>query len=295
MIEPSAKGRRGLGRGLELLIGPVAPGDELVQLPIGSIRPSPRQPRKQFEPSAIAELAESIRVQGVVQPILVRPDPDGGHELIAGERRWRAARAAGLATIPALIREAEDRDAFLLALVENVAREDLSPVEEARGYAVLVDEFGLSLGDVAERVGRSKPAVSNRLRLLDLPDDVLDLLAEGILSEGHARAVLAVEGDDARRRLARRIVRLGMSVRAAEAAARRAGARTKPRRRPGPLDPVLAERARMALEQLTGSAVRVAPDRLEVPVADETELAEIVEALERACALLDSGAPAGSG
>ncbi len=264
----------------------MTPGEELVQLPVGSVRPNPRQPRKQFDPESIAELAESIRVQGVVQPVIVRPDGEGGYELIAGERRWRAARAAGLATIPALLREVEDRDAFLLALVENIAREDLSPIDEARGYAVLVDEFELSLGDVAERVGRSKPSVSNRLRLLDLPDDVLAMVDAGGLTEGHARAVLAVQGDAERRRLARRIVRHGMSVRAAELSARRAGARTKARRRGAALDPALAERARMALEQLTGAAARVGRDRLEIAITDETELGEIVEALERACAAM---------
>jgi ParB family chromosome partitioning protein len=290
MSEPAGKGRRGLGRGLELLIGPVAPGDELVQLPIGAIEPSTRQPRSQFEPESLRELAESIRVQGVVQPVLVRPAGEDVYELIAGERRWRAATIAGLATVPALVREADDRDALLLALVENVAREDLSPVEEARGYAVLVDEFELSLREVAERVGRSKPAVSNRLRLLELPEDVLVLVEEGRLTEGHARAVLAVQGHEERRRLARRILRQGMSVRAAELAARRAGAKTKPRRAAQPLDPVAVDRARMALETLTGTTVRVARNRLEVGFADETELAELAESLERACAALEGEA-----
>ena len=290
MIEPASKGRRGLGRGLELLIGPATAGDELVQLPIGAVRPNPRQPRARFEPEAIEELAESIRVQGIVQPVLVRPDGEGGYELIAGERRWRAARAAGLATIPGLLREADDRDALLLALVENVAREDLSPIEEARGYAVLLDEFELTLGEVADRVGRSKPSVSNRTRLLELPEDVLTLVEEGRLSEGHARAVLAVQGHEERRRFARRIVRHGMSVRAAELAARRAGATTRPRRRAVAPDPVLAERARMALEQLADRPVRVVADRLEVDFGDETGLAEVAESLERACAALDAEA-----
>ena len=290
MIEPSAKGRRGLGRGLELLIGPVAAGDELVHLPIGSIHAGSRQPRTQFDLEAIQELAESIRVQGIVQPVLVRPAGEGRYELIAGERRWRAARLAGLATLPALLRDVDDRDAMLLALVENVAREDLSPVEEARAYAVLVDEFDLSLGELAERIGRSKPAISNRMRLLELPEDVLALVDDGRLTEGHARAVLAVDGHEERRRLARRIVRQRMSVRAAEFAARRAGAKTKARRAAPTLDPVLAERARTALEHLTGGAARVSSDRLEVRFADETALAEIAEALERACASLDSGA-----
>ena len=130
----------------------------------------------------------------MIQPVVLRPRAAGGYELIAGERRWRAAREAGVATVPAVIREADDRDTLLLGLVENVARENLSPIEEARGYALLLDEFELSLGDVSERVGRSKPAISNKLRLLELSDDVLAMVERGELSEGHARAVLAVPG-----------------------------------------------------------------------------------------------------
>ena len=283
MIEPAVSRRRGLGRGLELLIGPPAAAGELVQLPVGSIRSHRRQPRKRFDAEAVSALAESIRVQGVVQPIIVRPDASGGYELVAGERRWRAARAAGLATIPALVREVEDRDALLLALVENVAREDLSPVEEARAYAALMDEFELALGDVAERVDRSKPSVSNRLRLLELPEDVLALVERGQLTEGHARAILAVPDHDQRRQLARRIVRHGLSVRAAERAARWAGAKTRPRRViPAPVDPSLADRARTTLARLTGATVKVASGRIEIAFADETELAEIVEALDAA-------------
>jgi ParB family chromosome partitioning protein len=181
-----------------------------------------------------------------------------------------------------VVREAEDRDSLLLALVENVARENLSAVEEARAYASLLDEFGLSLGEVAERVGRSKPSVSNRLRLLDLPEDVIALVERGQLTEGHARAVLAVPDHEERRRLARRIVRQGMSVRAAERAARWAGARARPRPAKTPVDPALAERTRDALARLTGAPVRVGPGRLEIPFADETELAELCEALEAA-------------
>jgi ParB family chromosome partitioning protein len=229
----------------------------------------------------ITELAESVRATGVIQPVLVKPLGPGEYELVAGERRWRAARQAGLATIPAVVRETDDRDSLLLALVENVAREDLSPVDEARAYSLLQDEFGLSLGEVAERVGRSKPAVSNSMRLLDLPDDVLGLVERGQLSEGHARAVLAVPDHEGRRALARKILRQGLSVRAAERAARWAGAKTKPRKS-GSVDPALATRARSVLERLTGAGVRVTGTRIEIAFADETELAEIVEALERA-------------
>src|SRR5881227_3978707 len=209
----ASEARRGLGRGLDVLIGGLgAPAQELVKLPLDEIHPNPRQPRRRFAPEAKDGLAGSIKAQGLLQPVVVRPRPEGGYELIAGERRWRAARQAGVETVPALVREADDRDSLLLALVENVAREQLSAVEEARAYAVLLDEFGLSLGDVAERVGRSKPGVSNRLRLLELPDEVLWMLARGELTEGHARAVLAVPNDAGRRALARRIVKEGLSV-----------------------------------------------------------------------------------
>jgi ParB family chromosome partitioning protein len=268
-----------LGRGLEVLLGGAVSTADLAQIPVGSIRPNTRQPRKRVDAEGVAGLAESVRAQGVIQPIMVRPDGDGGYELIAGERRWRAAKAAGLPTVPALVRETDDRDSLLLALVENVAREDLSPVEEARAYAVLQDEFGLTLGDIAERVGRSKPSVSNRLRLLDLPDDVLALVERGALTEGHARAVLAVPDHDGRRRLARRIVQQGLSVRAAERAARWAGARTKPRKR-APVDPALAARARQALERLTGAAIRVTEKRIEIAFGSEEELEGIIEGLE---------------
>jgi ParB family transcriptional regulator, chromosome partitioning protein len=273
--------RRGLGRGLEVLIGG-APESELAQLPLDAVHPSPRQPRRRHDSEAALGLADSVRSQGVIQPVVVRPRPEGGGwELIAGERRWRAARAAGLATVPALVRDADDRDSLLLALVENVAREQLSPTEEARAYAVLIDEFALSLGEVSERVGRSKPSVSNRMRLLELPDDVLSMVERGELSEGHARAVLAVPDQDGRRRLAREIVKTGMSVRAAEQKARWAGAKQKPRRAGAPVNPALAARVRAAAERLTGLPVRLTRGRLEVLFADEYELVALAEALER--------------
>jgi len=278
--EPAPGARRGLGRGLEVLLGGATSVD-LAELPVDAIQPNPRQPRRRFDHEATAGLAESIRAQGIVQPVLVRPRADGGWELIAGERRWRAAREAGVKTVPAVVRTADDRESLLLALVENVAREDLSPVEEARACALLIDEFGLSLGDVAERVGRSKPAVSNRMRLLDLSDDVLAMVERGELSEGHARAVLAVPDQDGRRRLAREIVKTGMSVRAAEQRARWAGARQKPRVKGAPIDPTLAGRVRSAAERLTRLPVRVTRGRLEIQFADEYELAELAEALER--------------
>ncbi len=276
----SSSARRGLGRGLEMLVGGAGDGPELVQVRVDDIRPNARQPRRRFEPEATTGLAESIRHQGLLQPVVVRPRPAGGYELIAGERRWRAAKEAGVDVVPALVREADDRDSLLLALVENVAREQLSAVEEARAYAVLMDEFDLGLGEVAERVGRSKPAVSNKLRLLELPDEVLWMLVRGELTEGHARAVLAVPDHAGRRKLAKRIIRDGLSVRQAERAAQQAGARTKPRKATK-VDPALAQRVRTAAERVTGMSARVAPGRLEIHFANETELEELAEALER--------------
>jgi ParB family transcriptional regulator, chromosome partitioning protein len=271
--------RRGLGRGLEVLVGgSEAEGAELLRLPLDAIHPNPKQPRRRFEPEATTGLASSLKHQGVLQPVVVRPRAAGGYELVAGERRWRAAREAGLDTLPALVRDTDDRETLLLSLVENVAREDLSPVEEARAYAALVDEFELSLGELAEHVGRSKAGVSNRLRLLELPEEVLWMLARGELTEGHARAVLAVPDDDGRLRLARRAARDGLTVRATERAAQESGARRRPRS--SPVDPVLAERARHAAERLTGLPARVSAGKLELHFGDETRLAELVETLE---------------
>jgi ParB family chromosome partitioning protein len=261
-----------------VLIGAAEPS--LAQLPVDQIHPNAKQPRKRFDAESVSGLAESLRVQGLIQPIVVRPRLDGGYELIAGERRWRAAREAGLATVPAVVREADDRDTLLLGLVENVAREDLSPIEEGRAYAVLLDEFGLSLGEVAERVGKSKPTVSNRVRLLELPADVLELVARNELSEGHARAILSVPDHDVRRRLARRIVRDGMSVRAAERAAKTAGARTR-ERRVSAVDPALAGRVREAFQRLTGFEAKVGAAGLQVAVDGDVGLEELAEALER--------------
>jgi ParB family chromosome partitioning protein len=263
-----------------VLIGGQAPS-ELAEVPVELIHPNPRQPRRRFDHEATTGLADSIKAQGVIQPVVVRSRRDGGYELIAGERRWRAAREAGLQTIPAVVREGGDRDSLVLSLVENVAREQLSPVEEARAYALLIDEFELSLGDVAEQVGRSKPSVSNRMRLLDLPEDVLSMLERHELTEGHARAVLAVPDHEDRRRLAREIVRRGLSVREAERAARWSGARRKPRAAGRKaVDPVLADRARAAAERVTGRFARVRSGRLEILFADEVELDELVEVLE---------------
>jgi ParB family chromosome partitioning protein len=283
--------RRGLGRGLEVLMGG-AGQPELLHLPVEAIHPNPRQPRRRFEPEATSGLAASIRKQGLLQPVVVRPRAEGGYQLVAGERRWRAAREAGVPTLPALVRPVDDRDALLLGLVENVARENLSPVEEARAYASLIDEFELPLGEVAEQVGRSKASVSNRVRLLDLPEEVLWMLARGELTEGHARAVLALPDDVARKRLAKRIAAEGMTVRAAERAAQEGGARRRPRTRVARLDPVLADRVRTAATQLTGLPARVSAGKLEIHFGGETQLEELAETLGRVLAAEGSRARA---
>jgi ParB family chromosome partitioning protein len=279
-LSTAPSGRRGLGKGLEVLIGGRDGSPQLAELPVDEIQPNPRQPRRRFEPEAATGLAASVKAQGLLQPVVVRPRAEGGWELIAGERRWRAAKDAGLPTVPALVRDADDRDTLLMSLVENVAREQLSPVEEARAYALLVDEFGLSLAQIGERVGKAKPTISNRIRLLELPEDVLWMLARGDLTERHARAVLAVPDHEGRRRLANRIVEQGMTARAAERAAQDAGAKRKPRRKTV-VDPELAARARAAFQRATGFEARVARDRIEVEFRDEHELEELIEALER--------------
>jgi len=223
-------------------------------------------------------------------------DPDGTLVPITDENRSLALEAndriaaAGERVMVVAQRDLDpasfDPAGDLLGLVENVAREQLTPIEEARAYAVLIDEFSLSLGEVAERVGRSKPSVSNRIRLLELPDDVLGMVERGQLTEGHARAVLAVPDHEGRRRLAREIVRRGLSVRAAEQRAKWAGARQRPRTHSAPVDPALAERVRNAIEQLTGRHARVVPRRVELPFGDEHDLAELVESLENAAATM---------
>src|SRR3954451_13508748 len=185
---------RGMGRGLAAILSVSGePGEddiELRDIPVELIAPNPRQPRRRFDEATLAGLADSVRERGVLQPVLVRPIAGGTYELVAGERRWRAAGLAGLETLPALVRARDDVQTLEAALIENMAREDLNPVEEALACAALIEELGLTREEVGRRIGRSRVAVSNLLRLLDLPDEVLALLEDGALSEGHGRALL---------------------------------------------------------------------------------------------------------
>lgn len=218
---------KGMGRGLAAILA-AAPQDnaeELRQVPTGSIAPNPHQPRRQFEEESLVALADSIRARGLIQPVLVRPLAGGRYELIAGERRWRAAQMAELDTVPAVVRQHDDAASLELAVIENMAREDLNPVEEARACLGLVDELGLTREEVGLRVGRSRVAVSNLIRLLDLPDEALDLLERRELSEGHGRALLLASDNAVRRSLARQAAAAGWSVRELESRARQAETR----------------------------------------------------------------------
>jgi ParB family chromosome partitioning protein len=260
-----AERSRGMGRGLAAILTTNGAGEapEFRQVPVELVAPNPRQPRRSFDEDALVALAESLKDRGVLQPVLVRPVAGGTYELIAGERRWRAARLAGLETVPAVVRPDDDAASLELALIENMAREDLNPVEEARACAALVEELGLTREEVGRRVGRSRVSVSNLLRLLDLPDDVLALLEDGSLSEGHGRALLMARDHDDRRRLARSAVAEGWSVRETEARARAEidGVITPrvTRRTPHPDQVEGAERLGEAFSRALGAEVRVTP------------------------------------
>jgi ParB family chromosome partitioning protein len=261
-VASGTKRRAGLGRGLAAIL-PETPADaaagELLELPVSLIKPNPAQPRTTFDPEALGALATSIEATGVVQPLLVRPLPDGSFELVAGERRWRAAQQAGLEKVPAVVRDQAEPERLQAALIENMVREDLNPVEEAKACAALVEDLGLTKEELARRVGRSRPAVSNLIRLLELPDEALDLLQSGELSEGHGRALLGAAGNDVRRRLAREVVAGGWSVRETENRVRLAG-QPKARPRKAPIDPdqrAAFDDAGDALESALGREVNV--------------------------------------
>ncbi len=284
--------KRGMGRGLAAILPEtVATGDvgDLRELPVGLIKPNPKQPRTRFDSEALSGLAASIESSGVVQPLLVRPLHDGSYELIAGERRWRAAQEAGLEKVPVIVRDSEQAERLQVALIENMVREDLNPVEEARACAALVEDLGLSKEELARRVGRSRPAVSNLIRLLSLPDEALELLESGELSEGHGRALLAASGNEVRRRLARDAARGGWSVRETENRVRLA---SQPKAKKGGAAKLSAEEAAAMrdaadkLETALGHEVKVRPRGGEVAV--EIRLAGLDEAIALAAIIASS-------
>ncbi len=256
---------RGLGRGLGALI-PQAPFSQgLHEVPIDRIKANPRQPRSHVDPAALQELAASIREHGVLQPVILSKQPDGSYQLVAGERRWRAAQLASLPTVPAVIKEASPRASLEIALVENIQRRDLNALEEALAFKQLIEEHELTQAAVAQRVGKSRVAITNTLRLLQLPDIVQRALAEGAITEGHARAILAAETEQARLALLERVIAQELSVRATEALARQPQAEAEPEREASeraarPADPDTA-RLEDAFRQALGTRVQLVRGR----------------------------------
>jgi ParB family transcriptional regulator, chromosome partitioning protein len=259
--------RQALGRGLDSLIPVQGDIEETPtvastrqELPIDAIAPNPFQPRKDFSPQELEDLANSIREKGVVQPIIVRPRPNGVYEVVVGERRLRASKLAGLAQIPVIIRDVEDLESLELALIENIQRQDLNPVEEARAYQQLLTQFQLSQEDMAQKVGKDRSSVANTLRLLKLPAPVLEMVEKGLLSEGHARAIMGVENEETVIRLAEKIQRDGLSVREAEKLAQ--GVKPKTAKVKSPKVDIKDPHARHLEEELRrklGTHVKVVP------------------------------------
>jgi ParB family chromosome partitioning protein len=289
--------RQALGKGIGALIPTAAPrrsagvnalpalsaersalqDNAVLFIPTGDVDFNPRQPRNHFDDHAMDELARSISESGVLQPILVRRADGGRYQVIAGERRLRACRQAGLTSIPAVLRETTDQDSLMLAIIENVQRADLGPLEEARAYQALIDEFDLSQEEVARRVGKSRPTITNSLRLLQLPTEAQEELAAGRLSAGHARALLAAASDDSRRTLAKEIVHRGLTVRDAERAVRGDGPTTTRR------DPDVV-RMESALARALGTKVRIhagrgGSGRVEIDYFSDDDLARLVDHL----------------
>jgi ParB family transcriptional regulator, chromosome partitioning protein len=285
----STEDRRGMGRGLAAILPRgQAGGEGLREIPVELVAPNPRQPRRIFDEHTLGELAESIRARGLLQPIVVRTLPGGRYELLAGERRLRAARIAELESVPALVREADERDQLDIALAENMARVDLNAVDEARACATLVEDLGLTKEEVGRRVGRSRVAISNLIRLLDLPEEALELIERGELSEGHGRAILLCKDHSARRALALEARDGAWSVRETERRARETQTGEAQRRSRGPravIHPDLEEAlaaAEDALSAALGREVKVRPrgERCRVELDFDTP-AEAVQLAER--------------
>ncbi len=278
--------RGGLGRGLGALLGETA-GEvhaqerdaAVTELPVASIEPNPNQPRKHFDEDELRSLADSIRQNGLLQPIVVRTQPTG-YQIVAGERRWQAARLIGLERVPVIIREVSDDEILQLALIENLQREDLSPLEEAAGYAALINQHGITQTELASLLSKSRSAISNTLRLLDLPAEVQDLVRDGSLSAGHARAILTVSGEEGRCALARKVAAEGLSVRQTEILGPLFSVKTQsaPARRE--LAPQSYKRAANQLRDRLSAKVSVKTVRgkhkIEIEFGDEQELERLV-------------------
>ena len=255
-----ASKQKGLGRGLGALIDDFsvpAAQEQVTTLPLQKIEPNPKQPRRTFDPEALQSLADSIAEHGVVQPLAVRDAGNGYYQIIAGERRWRAARLAGLTELPVVVLDADDQTVMELALIENLQRQDLNPMEESEGYRVLMEEYGLTQEQAATRVGKSRPAVANALRLLALPDEVRAMVEEGTLSAGHARAVLTLNSQRLQKAAAQKIIALRLSVRQAEAMCKRMAAEEKPKKVKPALTVDYVSECEKALTKQLGRKVRI--------------------------------------
>ena len=281
--------QKGLGRGLGALLGDYNQGPEadgsLRQLPLQKVEPNPDQPRRDFNEEELQALADSIGEHGILQPLTVREMPHSGYyQIIAGERRWRAARMAGLTEVPALVIEADDRQAMELALIENLQRQDLNPVEEAQGYHSLLEDYGLTQEEAARRVGKSRPAVANALRLLNLEADILEQIRSGALSPGHARAILSLKDGKKRQEAAQKIVSLDLSVRQAEALCRSLGREPKPEPPTGTLQVNYVAECEKTLSRRLGRGVKIVTGkrkgRFELEFYGPEDLQRLYEALE---------------
>ncbi|MBQ3356021.1 MAG: ParB/RepB/Spo0J family partition protein [Oscillospiraceae bacterium] len=253
--------QKGLGRGLGALIddfSEVSPQQAVTALPVQKVEPNPHQPRRAFDEAELQALADSIAEHGIVQPLAVRALENGYYQIIAGERRWRAARLAGLKEVPVVVLEADDRTVMELALIENLQRQDLNPMEEAEGYRALIEDYGLTQEQAASRVGKSRPAVANALRLLALPDEVRAMVVDGTLSAGHARAVLSLPSEKLQKAAAQKIIALRLSVRQAEMMCKRmaAGEKEKPAKQSALTVDYVAE-CEKALTRQLGRKVRI--------------------------------------
>ena len=279
--------QKGLGRGLGALLGDMTEepreSTPYQHLPLYKIEPNPNQPREVFDEEELEALAESIRLHGVIQPLTVREMPSGYYQIIAGERRWRASRKAGLSEVPAVIIEADDRKATELALIENLQRQDLNPLEEAKGYQRLISEYNLTQEEAADRVGKSRPAVANAIRLLTLPEEVQEKLAAGTLTAGHARAVLTLKTEKQQRDAAQKISALGLSVRQAELLCRNMSREPKPGKELPPLKGDYVAECEKNLSKHLGRGVKIVngkrKGRFELEFYGPEDLQRLLDAL----------------
>lgn len=277
---------RGLGRGLGALIDDFSAPEEsgvVTKLPLQKVEPNPNQPRKYFDEEELQALSDSIAEHGLLQPLAVRALSDGYYQIIAGERRWRAARMAGLSEVPVVVVEADDRTVMELALIENLQRQDLNPMEEAEGYRVLMDDFGLTQEQTAARVGKSRPAVTNALRLLALPEEVRALVVDGTLSAGHARAVLSISDERLQKAAAQKIIALRLSVRQAEAMCKRMAAEKKVEKASAPLAVDYVGECEKLLTRQLGRKVKIVngkrKGRFELEFYGQDDLQRLYDAL----------------